>query len=162
MRTVILSLLLLIGFAVQAQLSKTEKTILEVNKTKKDVEGAVTLGKELGGLFKKKKKAEPEASKVDTLGSTKETAVKKQAGTSTTMLIVTGLDFTKLKALNENIKVCMGVQTTNMKYGQPSSIEISHAGTTEDVMKLITEISKDIFTDKNITGFEEGKVSIKL
>lgn len=156
MRTIILSLALLIGFAVQAQ-TKTEKTIADANRTKNDVESAVNFGKGIGGLFKKKKKEETDQPKKADVPAT-----EKPAGTKTTMLIVAGLDFSKLKTLNENIKACNGVQATTMKYGEPSSIEITHTGTTEALMKLVSDVSKDIFTEKNITGFEEGRVTVKL
>lgn len=156
MRTLIIGLALLIGFSVQAQ-TKTEKAIADANQTKKDVETAIGFGKELGSFFKKKKKEEPEQpKKVDVPPS------DKPAGSKTTMLIVAGLDFSKLKSLNENVKACMGVQSTSMKYGEPSSIAITHTGTTEALMKLVSEVSKDIFTEKNITGFEEGRVTVKL
>ncbi len=76
--------------------------------------------------------------------------------------MVEGIDFTKLKALNENVKSCSGVHTTNMKFGSPSTIEIKHIGSTEAIMKLVNETSKDIYSDKNIVAFEEGKVTLKI
>jgi hypothetical protein len=79
-----------------------------------------------------------------------------------TLLTVTNIDFATLKTLNENIRACSGVETSEIKYGSPSTIKITHSGTTEALMKLVLEVSKDIFTDKNISDFEEGKVTVKI
>lgn len=117
-------------------------------------------GTKLKGLFKKKSEKEKVAAPSVQQAPAEQTT--SLSGSKMTILTVTGIDYAKLKSLNENIKACTGVQTTDMKYGNPSTIRITHTGTTEDLMKLIGETSKDIFTDKNIEEFEEGKVTVKI
>jgi hypothetical protein len=150
----LLFILCLWVMTTQAQMTKTEEALLKANAAKNNAKGALELGKEISGMFGKNKQKTKGPDVV------KETTLEK--GTKTTMLLVAGLDFSKLKTLNENVKLCSGVQSTTMKYGEPSSIEINHTGTTEALMKLISDVSKDIFTEKNITSFEEGKVTVKI
>ncbi len=115
------------------------------------------------GLFGKKKKQEPESSSAavkDTIRTVKSEAV---SGISTTYVSVAGIDFSTLKKLTENIQACSGVETAKMKYSSSlSSVEVIHTGKTEELFKLMLETSKDIFSEKNVESFEEGKISISL
>lgn len=142
---ILLAVMLTLGLLAQSQpiISKIANGVSEAER----VNG--TLGKFKGLLPKKKDKA-------------KDTVSVAKSNTKMTVLTVEGIDFPKLKALNEAVKACSGVTSTNMKFGTPSKIEISHTGTTEAIMKLIGEAAKDIYTDKNIESFEEGSVKVKL
>ena len=81
----------------------------------------------------------------------------------TTIVQINGIEFSRLKSFTENIKACAGVQSASMKYGSTtSSIEVQHTGTTEALLKLMEETSKDVFTEKDIESFEEGKILLKL
>jgi hypothetical protein len=85
------------------------------------------------------------------------------AADNSTEITVKGLTFATLNKLNENIQACAGVQSTKMKFsGSKSTIEVTHSGTTANLLKQIEGKSKDVFTDENVSDFKEGKIYIKL
>lgn len=144
-----------LGQAVDNTITKVDNTVNQVNKASE------TFGKLKGLLPKKKAKAVP----VDSLGKAKasDSINITVAGVSSTVIKVTGIDFSTLKKLYTNIQTCEGVKEAKMKFGaDSSSIEIKHTGTTEDLLTLIQLTSKDIFVDENIVALEPGLVALKL
>ncbi|MFD2148005.1 hypothetical protein [Mucilaginibacter antarcticus] len=80
-----------------------------------------------------------------------------------TTVTVTGIDYATLKKFNESIQACGSVTETKMKFNSTSStIDVTHKESTDNLLKLMSETSKDIFTDKNIEGIEDGKIALKL
>lgn len=162
MKPLLICLVLLVSLAAQAQPSKTQAAVNDVRKTAIDVKSVVSLGSELKGLFPKKKAKAKEAETVVPPKPVVDTA-KVTNDLKTTLVVIYGIDYAKLKSFNENIKACMGVESTEMKYSSTgSTIKVMHKGNTESLLKLMGETSKDIFSDKNITSFEEGNIALKL
>jgi len=121
--------------------------------------------KKIKGIFGKKKKAEEPENKNEPKDTAKviHSEIPAPIKTRNTLVTAAGIDFSTLKRLTENINSCSGVEVARMKFNSDSSkIEILHTGTTENLLKLICETSKDIFTEKDITFFEEGKIAIAL
>lgn len=155
---ILCSLVLALCGVVSAQ-PKIENTI---NKATQYAGTADKAGKAIGkvkGLFGKKDsdkkpvKDSVTAPKISDVG----------AGAGQTIITIAGIDYTKLKALNDNIRNCKGVQASKMAYDAAGSqIDITHTGSTETLMRTIAEISRDIFSDKNIASMKEGSVALKL
>ena len=166
MKPIFLTLaLLFIIITAQSQSGKIESTIYKADKKMEQVDQLQKAGSKLKGLFGGKKDKESKAAKdsaavpktVDGTG----VAANNMAGK--TVISITGIDYPKLKTLNENIRNCKGVQSSKMAFDVVASqIEVAHSGSTEDLMKLVSETSRDIFTDKNITGLSDGKVILRL
>ena len=130
-----------------AQLDKVNKTIDDINQTKKTVD-------KLKDLFPKK-------AKHDT--SKTVAADTRKVVSNITVVTITGIEYAKLKTLNENIKACSGVQSTVLKYSsEMSTIEVTHLNNTATLLKLMGETSTDIFTEKDIDAVDEGKIGLKL
>ena len=80
-----------------------------------------------------------------------------------TTVTVTGIDYATLKKFNEAIQACGTVTETKMKFNSTAStIEVTHKESTDNLLKLMGETGKDIFSEKNIEGIEEGKIALKL
>lgn len=146
------------GQGVGDAVDKVDNTVSQVNKANE------TLGKLKGLLPKKKNKTAPaDSSKINQAQQSKVNDSAEVSGLKTTMIKITGIDYTTLKKLYTNVQACEGVIEAKMKFGaEASSIEIKHTGTTEEILNLIQLTSSDIFTDNNITALEEGSVSLKL
>jgi hypothetical protein len=131
--------------------------------TAEQAAGAVN---QLKGLFggKKKKEAEAAAAAVAAAAANAVAAVPAlPAGMKITTVTVTGIDYATLKKFNESIQACGVVSETKMKFNSTAStIDVTHKETTDALLKLMSETGKDIFTDKNIEGIEEGKINLKL
>lgn len=105
------------------------------------VDNAKNTADKLLGLFGKKKKAEDE---------------------STTVISITGVGLTALKQLKTDIEACKGVSESTMKFNTSGSkITVKHAGTTDALLKLL-QTKSTLFNDKNITGIDEGEISLKV
>lgn len=90
---------------------------------------------------------------------------KKKDGTATekTTLKIAGVDFSKLKAINEKLQSAKGVQSTRMKFkASGSSIILEHAGSTSEILKALQKAAPDVFAEKNIDGMDDGEISVKL
>ncbi|MFD0750648.1 hypothetical protein ACFQZS_10870 [Mucilaginibacter calamicampi] len=126
---------------------------------------------QLKGLFGGKKKKEAEAAAAAAAAAATQlanTAVANAAtalpaGIKVTTVTVTGIDYATLKKFNEAIQACGTVTETKMKFNSTAStIEVMHKESTDNLLKLMGETSKDIFSDKNIEGIEDGKIALKL
>ena len=120
----------------------------------------------LKGMFGGKKKKEAEAAAAAAL-QTANAAVASTpalpAGAKVTTVSITGIDYATLKKFNESIQACGTVTETKMKFNSTAStIEVTHKESTDNLLKLMGETSKDIFSEKNIEGIEEGKIALKL
>ena len=160
-------LLLLIGALLIGAEGKTQSLFDKLsNGVLKGQQAKSNLDKVKGWLPKKKASATDTAQSSNISAkstSSKPVGDSSQVGLKTTVVIITGTDFPKLKRLTENIQACEGVKEAKMKYSSISStIEVSHSGTTDKLLKLMEETSKDIFTEKNIDGFEDGRIQLKL
>ncbi len=127
----------------------------------------------LKGMFGGKKKKEAEAAAAAAAAAataalqTANAAVAAMpalpAGVKVTTVTITGIDYATLKKFNESIQACGTVTETKMKFNSTAStIEVMHKESTDNLLKLMGETGKDIFTDKNIEGIEDGKIALKL
>ncbi len=124
----------------------------------------------LKGMFggKKKKEAEAAAAAAAAALQTAATNVAASvpalpAGVKVTTVTITGIDYATLKKFNESIQACGTVTETKMKFNSTAStIEVMHKESTDNLLKLMGETGKDIFSDKNIEGIEDGKIALKL
>ena len=127
----------------------------------------------LKGMFGGKKKKEAEAAAAAAAAAataalqTANAAVAAMpalpAGVKVTTVTITGIDYATLKKFNESIQACGTVTETKMKFNSTAStIEVMHKESTDNLLKLMGETGKDIFSDKNIEGIEDGKIALKL
>lgn len=127
----------------------------------------------LKGMFGGKKKKEAEAAAAAAAAAataalqTANTAAAAMpalpAGVKVTTVTITGIDYATLKKFNESIQACGTVTETKMKFNSTAStIEVMHKESTDNLLKLMGETGKDIFSDKNIEGIEDGKIALKL
>ncbi|MGY3213926.1 hypothetical protein [Mucilaginibacter sp. HD30] len=124
----------------------------------------------LKGMFGGKKKKEAEAVAAAAAAAALQTANAAvasipalPAGVKVTTVSITGIDYATLKKFNESIQACGTVTETKMKFNSTAStIEVTHKESTDNLLKLMGETGKDIFSEKNIEGIEEGKIALKL
>jgi len=120
----------------------------------------------LKGMFGGKKKKEAEAAAAAALQTANAAVASTPAlppGAKVTTVSITGIDYATLKKFNESIQACGTVTETKMKFNSTAStIEVTHKESTDNLLKLMGETSKDIFSEKNIEGIEEGKIALKL
>ncbi len=180
--TLLVAMIMIGGSSVMAQglLGKIVSGAAKANETANGVNGAAgSVGSALGtaeqaagavnqlkGLFggKKKKEAEAAAAAVAAAAANAVAAVPAlPAGMKITTVTVTGIDYATLKKFNESIQACGSVTETKMKFNSTAStIDVTHKESTDNLLKLMSETGKDIFTDKNIEGIEDGKIALKL
>eukprot|EP01133_Synstelium_polycarpum_P011813 gene11813-13774_t len=125
---------------------KINATLNKVDKAANTADQAKGTGDKLFGfLSKKKKPGDPAAG-------------------NNTLITINGIDFSTLKTLNEHIQKCKGVESTKIKYAASgSTLQVQHAGSSEDLLKLIQKSdAKELFADKNLEGLEEGKIALNL
>lgn len=80
-----------------------------------------------------------------------------------TQIIILNGDLITAKKMNSVIESSKNVSSSQMKFDAgKSTFKVSHTGSTEKLLNNIQQKSKDIFTDKNIQVFEDGKIIIKL
>lgn len=134
--------------SVKAQnvFDKIDNALNKVDKASNTAGKAGGTGDKLLGFFSKKKKTGDAAAQ------------------SSTVITINGIDFAALKVLNENIQKCKGVESTKIKYAaNGSTVQVQHAGSSEDLLKLIQKSdAKDVFADKNLEGLEDGKIALNL
>ncbi|WP_199139160.1 hypothetical protein [Pedobacter sp. ASV12] len=105
------------------------------------VDNAKNTADKLLGLFGKKKKTEAE---------------------STTVISINGGTLATIKQIKADVEACKGVTESAMKFSSTGSkITVKHAGTTEDLLKLL-QTKSTAFGDKNITGIDEGEIGLKV
>ncbi len=96
-------------------------------------------------------------------GSPSPSAVPAVTADKKTIINITGMDFEKLTALEQNIKACAIVKSTVKKFNNPqSTIEVTHTGTTEELLNLMFQTCKNNFKKNNLTQQEEGLIALKL
>ncbi len=143
--------------------NKVDNTINKANNVLSQADRAEALLNRAKGLLPKKKdkkEDEKEVSKATT--EVKKTTDLTATAFNTTIKVV-GITFMKLKALQKNALDCECVTDSDMAFNaETSSLKIAHSGKTEDLLKLLLDKSKDIFTENQIQSFEEGKIEIKL
>lgn len=176
--TLLVALMMIGGSSVMAQgllgkVVKAAETAKDVNSTVNSVNGAVGTAEQaagavnqLKGLFGSKKKKEAEAAAAAAAAvaaGANGAAIALPAGMKLTIVTVSGIDYATLKKFNESIQACGNVSETKVKFNSTAStIDVVHKESTDNLLKLMQETGKDIFTDKNIEGIEEGKITLKL
>lgn len=181
--TLLVAIIMISGSSVMAQgllgkivsgATKANETASGVNGAANSVNSAVNTAEQaagavskISGLFgsKKKKEAEAAAAAVAAAATNAATAAATAlpAGMKMTTVTVTGIDYATLKKFNESIQACGTVTETKMKFNSTAStIDVMHKESTDNLLKLMSETGKDIFTDKDIEGIEEGKIALKL
>ncbi len=85
-----------------------------------------------------------------------------EVATTKTTLKLSGVNFAELKELNEKLQTAKGVESTKMKFSATgSTIFLQHAGSTEDLLKILQKTNPILFADKNIEGMDDGEIAIK-
>ncbi len=126
-------------------LDKLDRTLNKIDKAANTADRAAGTGSKVMGLMGKKKNAN---------GANAE---------AHTVIAIEGIDMASLKSLNQSIQNAQGVAATKMKYGAAgSSIVVDHKGTTDQLLQIIQPLSNGILADKNITGLEDGTISVKV
>lgn len=135
----------------QSFLDKIDRAVSKVDNASNTADRASQTGGKVLSIFKRKNK--------------NDSAKKEDASVSlnkTVFTVVNG-SLTSVKNLNSIIENIKGVSSTQMKFNaNKSSIVINHSGSTEDLLEKIQAKAQSIFTDKNIEGFDEGSIEVKL
>ncbi len=132
----------------QSFFDKIDNAINKVDKASNTADRASNTGGKLGSLLGKKNK--------------KNTA-KATDDNNKTVIKISGIDLTSLKKLDGIVSGVSGVTDTNMKYNAAAStITVIHTGSSAKLLDAIQPKAKNIFTDKNIEGFDEGIIEIKM
>lgn len=153
---------------------KTAATIDNIDNTIDNIDNTAKKAQKIGKILKGfigKKKNNPDKFLTDS-AKVVQPPVQPQPslnnastvpGTMSTIVSIKGIEYTKLRNLEENIKACAGVQATAKKFNSASStIEVMHTGSTDALLTLMLQTSEDIFTAANIETSEEGKIMLKL
>ncbi|GAB0157579.1 hypothetical protein CHRYSEOSP005_28580 [Chryseobacterium sp. Alg-005] len=132
----------------QSLFDKIDNAVSKVDKASNTADRASKTGGKVTSLFSKKNKKDNNA------GSTAETR---------TIIHIESIDLASLKKLNSIVSGSTGVSDSKMKYNASSStITVMHSGSTEKLLDNIQARAKGIISDKNITGFDEGSIEIKM
>lgn len=131
----------------QSVFDKIDKALGKVDKAANTADRTKGTSDKLLGFLSKKQKNEEVAK-----------------GETSTVISITGIDFSTLKTLSENIQKCKGVESAKIKYNATlSTVQVQHAGSSEDLLKLMQKSdAKEVFDDKNLEGLEDGKIALKL
>lgn len=87
---------------------------------------------------------------------------KKEVKETSTIIKISGADFTKLTSINERVQASKGVASTKMKFNsEGSTIKVQHSGSTEDLLKALQKSSTS-FAEKNLLGLDDGEISIEI
>ncbi|WP_123966671.1 hypothetical protein [Chryseobacterium phosphatilyticum] len=137
--------------------SKIDKASNTVDNAANKADKASKTGGKLGSLFGKKNKNKKNDEKVS------EGNNNTSEGNNKTIIKISNIDFTNLKKLNGIVAESKGVTDTDMKFNTASSsITVFHSGNTEDLLSNIQSRAQNIYTDKNISGIDEGMIEIKI
>ncbi|EEI91139.1 hypothetical protein HMPREF0765_3165 [Sphingobacterium spiritivorum ATCC 33300] len=80
-----------------------------------------------------------------------------------TTINIVGTDMATLRKLNAAIETCDIVTDAKLKYSsKKSSIEVSHNGSTDELLEAILKKETGIFTDKNIEDLKDGAIQVNL
>jgi len=164
----VLLLAILIGTKTYSQ--NLYKTLYDVNSAMNTADKANSTLGNIKSLFKKKSKNVNQDSSTRSVTETPKPVadtVKQSISPAltehVTTITVTGIDYTKLKQFQEIIDAYAIVKNSEKKYDASSSvIEVTHTGTTDDLLDLIMESGKNIITPANLQSSNDGKINIKL
>lgn len=141
---------LLLGMATmnaQSIFDKIDNMVNKVDNATNTADRASKTGGKVTSIFGKKK-------------HNQEKGVENQ---NKTVIRISNIDFTNLKKLNTIISETKNVSGTEMKFNQSSSsIIVLHSGNTEKLLDNIQSKAQNIFTDKNVSGIDEGMIEIKI
>ncbi|WP_316794564.1 hypothetical protein [Pedobacter frigoris] len=88
---------------------------------------------------------------------------KSAAAETNTIIKFSGVDFSMLKSINEKVQTAKGVASTKMKFNASSStIQVQHAGTSEELLTALQKVSATTFAEKNLEGLDDGEILIKI
>lgn len=133
----------------QSFLDKIDNMVNKADNAANTADRASKTGGKISSLFGKKNKNKQ--------------AEDKASEGSTTVIKISKIDLVSLKKLNNIITDSKGVTSSNMKYNSASSsITVVHTGSTSKLLDNIQSKAKDIFTDKNIQGIDEGLIEINM
>ncbi|GEM_PF-802744 len=128
----------------QGVLDKIENILNKADRATNTADKAAKTGQKATSLLAKKKGTEAEVA------------------TTKTTLKLSGVNFAELKELNEKLQTAKGVESTKMKFSATgSTIFLQHAGSTEDLLKILQKTNPILFADKNIEGMDDGEIAIK-
>ncbi|RBQ05377.1 hypothetical protein [Pedobacter miscanthi] len=131
--------------ALDRLLGKIDQASEKVDKAGSTADKAGKTGSKIGSLFGKKK---------DKNSVTAETQ---------TTININGVDFATLKSIAEKAESTKGVASAKTKFSTGgSSIKVQHSGTSEDLLKALQRTNPTVFAEKNISGMEEGQISISI
>lgn len=120
----------------------------KIDKASNTATRASNTGGKVASLFTKKNKNKAE----NTSEAENKTVVK-----------VSNISLANLKSLNAIIAGTKGVSDTSMKFNSAtSSITVLHSGSSDELLENFQPKAKNIFTDHNIEGIEDGSIEIKL
>lgn len=164
----ILFIAILLGTKTYSQ--NLYKTLYDVNSALNTADKANSTIGNITGLFKKKtknvnkdstKKSEAEAPKP--VADTAKQIISPALAERITIITVTGIDYSKLKQFQDIIEAYPIVKNAEKKFDTASSvIQVTHTGTTDDLLDLIMESGKNILTPANLQNSGDGKINIKL
>jgi len=140
--------IMVFGFtATKAQgvLDKIDRASDKVNHAGNTADKTKSTGDKIMGFFGKKKKASTENS-------------------GKTNIKITGGTFATLKGINDKLQNVKGIESTKMKFSTAgnSSIIVQHAGSSDDLLKILQKASPDVFAEKNIEGLDDGEIAVKI
>ncbi|MEN0053122.1 MAG: hypothetical protein AAGC65_05605 [Mucilaginibacter sp.] len=147
--------LTLFGFTTtkaQAVLDKIDRASDKVDKAGNTVDKAgntadktKSTGDKILGFFGKKKKDSSQTTETKTI------------------IKISGVTFSALSGINEDVKKDKNVTGTKMKFNSAgSSILVEHTGTTDDLLKVLQKASPNVFGEKNIESLEDGEIAVKV
>ena len=148
---------LLVGTTSFAQFNSTVGTVnaaaysaanvnSAVSNTGSAVKSTANTVKDIGSLFKKKEKS---------------VEIGKEAVVATNVIIITitGIDYTRLKLTEDNIKPIEGVKSTIKKFSTSGSIiEVTYTGKDDQLWDALPETIKELF---NLTDLGNGKIILE-
>jgi len=130
----------------QGILDKIDRTLNKADRAANTADRSSQMGSKIGSLFGKKKGSSDVAA----------------AETKTTIKL-SGVNFTTLKSINDNVQASKGVESTKMKFNASgSTITVQHAGSTEDLLKTLQKASPAVFAEKNLESLDDGEISVKV
>jgi len=125
-------------------LDKIDRTTNNVNRAGNTADRTKNTGDRIMGLFRKKKRGDESAE-------------------SKTTIKISGATLAELNSINEKVANSKAVTSTKLKFNKSaSSITVLHAGSTDDLLKTLQKAAPGAFAEKNITGLDDGEISLKI
>lgn len=131
--------------AVDRLLGKIDKVSEKVDKAGATADKAGKTGSLISNFFGKKK----------------DNTSAVVAAETQTIVNISGADFATLKSIAEKAENTKGVISVKTKFSTGgSSISLQHSGTSDDLLKALQKTNPIVFAEKNISGMEDGQISI--